>query len=586
MLIYACFMAFLPLDARVWTMPVIILVSLANAFVLFAGFLLKFTQEKQMQTKHDKKMELLTAFLTFTDLLLAIALSWLAMVALTKQEGSNFGFLSELPILASSLLDWRTLGFVHLVLQITCLLAIRRFSGGPRVPLPPENLKLLTPQWFTTVLRNCRAIGEDVEVVSFKKESMHGGCHYKVSHVALRYTGEEDTDEDDIEDDLDQEEPARTPEASNGHGGDGKGGAKTASKQHAAAAKRGAAERRQDLPRGMVVKVLSWDKPFFERLKLYLRKVLGLYNDKLAMYLRSYQIESRFYRDIVKDMKGFKLPQIYYNYEDVFNNQFGMGMEPIRVAEFESGDPNGFSQEDTVLCLRQLAKFHAAFWNHPHLASMDVWSLGGYWTGDKRKENKVKIKSDWERTMTNFSTHLDFSGSKADIGRRLDTHLRSILERFDKMPRSTLIHGDFKVTNLFVDPKKRKDEDEAVWVIDWQWLGRGSGAIDAVYFILTSTDLSALSRDSIQQLVRKAYYKTLIQRGVSNYSFDLFWEHFMLALVDFFVYVVVSKWAYMWPNDIITYSEKGKDGLHLRSFAHMQKMINIAEEFMNELNLS
>jgi len=421
-------------------------------------------------------------------------------------------------------------------LQQLCL-AVLNTSFSKSLPPPPESMEALTAQWFTSVLC-AHEIPAESSVESFTKESLSGGCHYKVNRYELTFGGKA----------KENSSPAKT----------------------------------------IIVKLLNWDKPLRERLSLYLKKVMGIYHDKQTMYLESYQIESRFYKSLAPEMKGFKLPKVYYNYEDAFNNTFCLIMEPINLTEFNGGHPNGFSVDDARLCLAQLAKFHATFWNHPRLNNFFVWKLGSYWTGYKRGDHKRQVKVGWEKVKQNFGNNLDFSGARADLGSRLYKNLHTILKRFDSMPRPTLIHGDFKITNLFIDSKKRKLTDEAVWVIDWQWLGKGSGAIDVVYFLTTSVDFGLpkdVTKVKLKELVRTAYHDNLLANGVKNYPFKVFWQEFLLSMVDFFIYCVVAKWMHMWPNDVMEYAEQGKDGLHLRSFYVMQNFINLVAESLDDLKL-
>eukprot|EP00005_Dracoamoeba_jomungandri_P005836 CAMPEP_0174259794 /NCGR_PEP_ID=MMETSP0439-20130205/8572_1 /TAXON_ID=0 /ORGANISM="Stereomyxa ramosa, Strain Chinc5" /LENGTH=390 /DNA_ID=CAMNT_0015343825 /DNA_START=249 /DNA_END=1421 /DNA_ORIENTATION=+ len=389
------------------------------------------------------------------------------------------------------------------------------------------------------MLRSENYLDSHYEVASFSSSGMSGGCHYSVGCISLTYK----------------------PSPSNG-----------------------LMDGKLKAPNGIVLKLLMWEKTIWQKLWLLIKSTFWA-TDKQVQYLRSYQIESDFYGPISAAQKGFKLPSIYYNYADTFNCKFSLGMEPINVAEYEGGQQMGFSKEDCCLCLTQLAKFHAAFWQHPKLRKWDVWKLGGYWTGYKRLEPKQNILDNWNRTMNNFSGHLNFTGTKRTIGQRLHNHVDEILKKFDKLPRRTLIHGDFKVTNLFIDTKKRHLHDEALWVIDWQWLGRGSGAIDVIYFLFTSADLHQWTNQTIKEITEKVYFTTLVECGVKNLTFEEFWQELRYALIDFFLYVVGSKWCFMWPNDIIAYAEKGKDGLHLRSFTHMQRLIELTEEFMDEMGL-
>ena len=77
---------------------------------------------------------------------------------------------------------------------------------------------------------------------------------------------------------------------------------------------------------------------------------------------------------------------------------------------------------------------------------------------------------------------------------------------------------------------------------------------------------------------------TLRYVGIDDYEFDQAWNDFKLAVIDFFLFSVVSKYSKMDINEIYHYQEKRKDGLHLRSLYHIERFIDMTETFMNDLN--
>ncbi len=120
---------------------------------------------------------------------------------------------------------------------------------------------------------------------------------------------------------------------------------------------------------------------FLEKLVLYLKKSLNV-SDNKAVKLRSYEIETAFFKTHSNDMKGLKLPKVYHIHENVFRNEFKMIMEDL--SHYDNGQPFGFSFNDSMICLKQLALFHVANWNNPMLRSgTKLWNIGAYWTDGK-----------------------------------------------------------------------------------------------------------------------------------------------------------------------------------------------------------
>eukprot|EP01117_Protostelium_nocturnum_P006855 TRINITY_DN2456_c1_g1_i1.p1 TRINITY_DN2456_c1_g1~~TRINITY_DN2456_c1_g1_i1.p1 ORF type:complete len:433 (+),score=108.93 TRINITY_DN2456_c1_g1_i1:293-1591(+) len=389
----------------------------------------------------------------------------------------------------------------------------------------PIHSNSVTSEWIEDLLKKEGIISSKNKIEGFVPKLLTGGCHFHVTRFSLRYSI-----------------PESVPVPS------------------------------------IVLKTLAWEKTLKEKTMLSLRKAMNA-SDKEVMYLNSYEIESRFYRYLGETISGLHLPQVYFNFEDSFNNQFCMVMEDI--SHLEDGQPLGFSETDSLVTLSQLATFHASHWGTPVVPKgTKYWNIGGYWTGTKTEADKNQFGYSWERTVEHFSKELEMDQELKELGPKLYNKLAILNDRFEAIPRKTLVHGDFKISNLFVDHSKKGEGK--VYAIDWQWFGMGPAALDVAYYIATSIHPDLL--DSQERLLR-VYYETLIGCGVKDYSWQDFIEHFRLCWLDFFVYTVVAKWSRMNAEDIETYQRGRKDGLHLRSFPHMKKMLVDSNEFLKELNL-
>ena len=61
----------------------------------------------------------------------------------------------------------------------------------------------------------------------------------------------------------------------------------------------------------------------------YWRKYLA---NRETLYLESYQNETRFYTQIAPLVQGIKIPKVYYNFEDCFNNKFGFVLQDAQFS--------------------------------------------------------------------------------------------------------------------------------------------------------------------------------------------------------------------------------------------------------------
>ncbi|CAM4840430.1 unnamed protein product [Rotaria magnacalcarata] len=179
----------------------------------------------------------------------------------------------------------------------------------------------------------------------------------------------------------------------------------------------------------------------------------------------------------------------------------------------------------------------------------------------QEEANKKHIREAWDSVVQHFREELEVSDSSIDFGSILELRLDDIARSFGNLESHTLIHGDFKVTNILIDDNEIESQ---VYAVDWQWFGVGNIAIDVAYFIATSV---------------------LSDNGVT-YQWERFWKAYQVCWVDFFIYTVVGKWSKMETKDIDLYKQEEKDGLHLRSYPHMKNLFKQSEKFIQALNTS
>ena len=120
------------------------------------------------------------------------------------------------------------------------------------------------------------------------------------------------------------------------------------------------------------------------------------------------------------------------------------------------------------------------------------------------------------------------------FGDRLSDEIRSLLDWlsenveqvFERVSRSpgTLIHGDYRLDNLFFDDRSG---DRRPIIADWQVPSWGSGLYDLAYFLTGSLD-EDVSGEREQALVRH-YHEALVGAGVSDYSFESCWADYGAA---------------------------------------------------------
>lgn len=172
----------------------------------------------------------------------------------------------------------------------------------------------------------------------------------------------------------------------------------------------------------------------------------------------------------------------------------------------------GCGVADAEVALRQLARFHAAFWRSPRLRRYP-WLAP---IDDGVAVTQALFRRAWGPAITEWGHLFDEAGLEA--GRWLQDHGAEVLRRLARRPR-TLLHGDYRLDNLFFGPGP---DDLAV--IDFQFAQIGRAAYDVAYFLCWSLD----EADAIGALLG-CYHQALLEAGVDDYDFDTFRFDYELA---------------------------------------------------------
>src|SRR3972149_9179412 len=99
-------------------------------------------------------------------------------------------------------------------------------------------------------------------------------------------------------------------------------------------------------------------------------------NRDLANLFRFYEREVRFYARLAEEVE-LRTPKRYYSHFDEDTNDFVLlieDMAPARVGDQVAGCP----PEEATTVLRNMARFHATWWEHPRLSSLDWIPYGNH----------------------------------------------------------------------------------------------------------------------------------------------------------------------------------------------------------------
>jgi hypothetical protein len=176
------------------------------------------------------------------------------------------------------------------------------------------------------------------------------------------------------------------------------------------------------------------------------------------------------------------------------------------LAPAEPGDQvRGCGTEAAAQALGALARMQAPLWNSPrlerfpwlspidlgarsfHALFREVWLRKG---GSEIWPNAARPFGDW-----------------------LSANAVAIYERLARPPH-TLIHGDYRLDNLFFDGQGAG----GIAAVDWQVAARGRGAFDAAYFV--SGNLAPDVATAHEEELLRGYHAELLRGGVTSYPFE------------------------------------------------------------------
>jgi Phosphotransferase enzyme family len=209
----------------------------------------------------------------------------------------------------------------------------------------------------------------------------------------------------------------------------------------------------------------------------------------------SHQRELRFYDELAPSTP-VRVPYVYGSWYDPDSAEF------LVVQEAIDNDPTvdqirGITIHQAELVLREIARLHATWWDHPRLATVD-------WLprldGAARRHNLAEISTNgWEPLCALLGDSL--TAHERSLGSQLAARLDDVLMRMGSLS-PTLIHSDLRADNLLFSP-----DGSAVTLVDWQGAGIGPAGWDLAYFLSQSLDVDMRRRhesDLLDQYVCEA----------------------------------------------------------------------------------
>ena len=251
--------------------------------------------------------------------------------------------------------------------------------------------------------------------------------------------------------------------------------------------------------------------------------------------------ESEYYNVIAKSMSE---PPSAMCYDAVFSPDTGkshMLLADLSETHFQTDWPLPPTMPHCEAVIDSLAKFHAAWWDHPQLGK----SIGKFPTSGSIDEYVQSMEK-------KFAGFVDFLADRLSAERRrlyervLSTvpgvWKERIREHNSTGKHLTLIHGDAHFWNCL---HPRRLEQDKAYIIDWQCWRIDTATDDLAYMIALHwypERRRALERDLI-----RSYYDKLSLYGVKNYDWDACWYDYRLSAIGN-LFAPIWQWsAKLWP---------------------------------------
>jgi aminoglycoside/choline kinase family phosphotransferase len=252
-------------------------------------------------------------------------------------------------------------------------------------------------------------------------------------------------------------------------------------------------------------------------------------NRAVADAFRFYEREIRFYEEIAGDVE-LRTPLCYYSDMDTEAGRYILLIEDLDPAR--CGDQlTGCLEHEAALAITNLAKFHGSWLENPRLSEIE-WmpAIDAPWYTQAVVDSYAQI---WPQFLQRFGEKL--SPQMVATGDRLGAKADKIMREMAGPPR-TIIHGDYRLDNLFFGTEEGKP---SLAVADWQIASRGRGVFDVAYFM--SGGVPADLRRAREISMLKDYHRILTENGSSiEYDFDECLRDYRKSVVFCLVYPVIG----------------------------------------------
>lgn len=245
----------------------------------------------------------------------------------------------------------------------------------------------------------------------------------------------------------------------------------------------------------------------------------------LMRTLRLYEREVRFYNELAHTV-DLRTPQCYYASYDGTTGLQVILLEDLTPAR--SGDSDkGWSLTDVEATIRELAKLHSAWWNHPDLAQK-TWL--------DTTDTHSRYAEDYLRTYRGFLERVGdlLADDTRNMVEQLQQQYLDVISPLDEPP-ITIIHYDPGIQNVLFDVDGNAG---SVALLDWQLMTTARGTLD--FAIVMMNTLQPDVRRTHEMKLLRIYHQALVDHGVNDYTIEQAQLDYRRGVLRRFAQYVVS----------------------------------------------
>jgi hypothetical protein len=278
-----------------------------------------------------------------------------------------------------------------------------------------------------------------------------------------------------------------------------------------------------------------------------------------GLALRSYEIEVRFYREIVPTV-GIRTPHCHYADIEPDTGWFTLVLEDMAPA-VQGDQLAGCTVDQAAIALEELAKLHAPRWGDPSLLDLEWFHKGE----DAGAGTSMIVQGLYLGFRDRYADRL--TDEQLDLSARLSAGLPHLFAQ--RSGPLTVTHGYYRLDNMLFGTSA---DGPPLAVVDWQTATTGPALTDASYFLgagLLPDDRRAHERDLLRE-----YHHALVAGGVEGYDWDACWTDYRRFSFGGLVMAIAASM-------LVERTARGDDMFMAMATRHSEQILDLdATEFL------